>query len=457
VQILSSQLLNRSLRAAAALWRTVAAAALIACVISGLFFALNAVSVGYNVSKAQAQVRQAFARHQLQDVSWLPGNTGIGTHQFNDCLILLQAVDQRADPWALRISPLNQSFPARADPCIYLHHFNASAPLTQPYFYHRYLHGHTMLIRWLLPNLSVGAIRLIYQTVIIGGLLAGFAIALIQIAKGHDRTRGVAWAILFAVFTRYFGIESYGQSLGHGPADLIAVLFLLFLCLRWSRGGLSLGHVIPAAAIFGTLTMIFEFLTGGIPLGASIVIGALPLALPEGNRSIMCRATIQALLAYCSAIVVTILAKAALLIATFGYAPLAEAKAQLAVRMTHGAVGETADASVSAFWTCITQGLDSLASGMGFLAMGMLAISATAGYWGYRTLIAAPDQRWTIEARLLALSTLPPILWLPLFWQHTIVHARFMDRILVWLIVAPFILFTLAAANLSRSEGKADA
>lgn len=63
---------------------------------------------------------------------------------------------------------------------------------------------------------------------------------------------------------------------------------------------------------------------------------------------------------------------------------------------------------------------------------------------------ASPADR--LRAILLVLSTLVIVLWFPLFWQHTIEHSWFMDRILVWIIVVGFSLFAEGLAVPARQQ-----
>ena len=73
------------------------ATGIIAGLLLFLLFAIaNRASLGRNLPLAEAHVRQAFATAALQNEDWLVGNTDIGRHQYNDCLILYMAIDQQA-------------------------------------------------------------------------------------------------------------------------------------------------------------------------------------------------------------------------------------------------------------------------------------------------------------------------------------------------------------------------
>ena len=163
----------------------------------GLFCLVNRASLGRDVATARAHIAQAFASGALQDQDYLDGNTDIGRHQYNDCLILRLAVDQRASPAQLTVSPLVQvPVPPRGE-CQTVHGFLNGEPPVGTVFYHRYIHGHAMLARYLLPVLSVAAIRNLYHTVLTLLVLAGIVTGLIALGRGRRPVQGLFWLIVF--------------------------------------------------------------------------------------------------------------------------------------------------------------------------------------------------------------------------------------------------------------------
>jgi hypothetical protein len=54
-------------------------------------------------------------------------------------------------------------------------------------------------------------------------------------------------------------------------------------------------------------------------------------------------------------------------------------------------------------------------------------------------------RRPTLDSRILALSNLPIFGWFVVFHQHTIVHAWFMDRMLVWPLATGFAIYALSS------------
>lgn len=426
--------------------KTLLAATLVAIGVYAAFFALSLVSLRTDRTALAVPINAAFGDGALDShASWLQGDTGIGAHQYNDCLILYQALDDRA-PVALRaLSPL--SVPLDTDnACSALAAFASGAKAPPVRFYHQYLHAHTALARLLVPPLGVAGVRGLYKLAITLTLLAGIGYALLGLVHRRSIPDQIVWLAIFLVFSRWFGLESFGQSLGHGPADLIPLVFLLFLQRASATVPITPRTAIIASATFGALTMQFEFLTGGIPLGLSVVIGALPLALP--CRGDMAITVIRSAFAYITAIAATAAAKLALVAIVFGPPTLIDLGHQFLFRTGIGSVASR-DVPIGwgEYWRHDWAGIEALAPGMHLLAVGMLVVAVSAAGWGYSQLRVAANAGMRLRAVALLASMLVPPLWMVVFWQHTAEHAWFMDRILVWIIAAGGALFVLAVAQ----------
>lgn len=416
----------------------------IALLLFTLFTLANYLSLGRNLPAAEAHVRDAYASGVLQDLDWLPGNTDIGRHQYNDCLIIYMALDQQAAPAELMASPI-KPMPGSSDTmCSALRAFAGGdkAAGRTGVWYHQYIHGHTMLVRYLLPIVSVEAMRNLFHTVQTLLIVAGIVLTMLALVRGRRPTESLFWLILFLAFSRWFGLESFGQSLSHGPSDAIILLYLLFLAVASSQGGLSRWASLIAAALFGSLTAIFEFLTGGIPLGLAIIIGGLPFALPHSNPAEQVDRVIEAASAFCVAVLACLAFKLGLAFSVFGIDSFRESAAQLQVRMGMGSP-EAVPGLLEAVKKLV-KGLNSLAAGMHVLAGAMLFAAIGFGAWGARTLVRIGDPATRARALHLAASNLVIVAMLLLLWQHTVIHAWFMERIFVWTIGTGFALFAMA-------------
>ena len=248
--------------------------------------------------------------------------------------------------------------------------------------------------------------------------------AMTTLARGRRPAEGLFWLIVFLAFSRWFGLESYGQSLSHAPSDAVILAYLLFLAAAAARGGLGRWGSAMTAALFGALVAIFEFLTGGIPLGLAIIAGGLPFALRDAAPRQILDRVVEALAAFCVAIFVCLALKIGLSLWVFGIESFRESAAQLGVRMGIGT--DPADIGPLRMAKSLTKGLNSLATGMHVMAGAMLLIAAGFGGWGARRLIRSGDALLRARALHLLASNAVIVGMLMLLWQHTIIHAWFM-------------------------------
>lgn len=398
----------------------------VGAVLIAVFFALNAASLGRGGAE---RIGAAFASHALGDEDIVRGDTVIGQHQFNDCLILGMALDQRGTGAQLVVSPSVPFQPNSSDICTQL---RRGARGADRYFYHNYIHGHTMLVRYLLPLMPVQSIRELYRMLASVLLMFGAASAMLRIASRDRVTESAVMLVVVLAFARGFGLESFGLSLGHGPADLVLIGFLLFVHLRAAT--MSPAALVFAAAIFGGLTMIFEFLTGGLPLGIAAVIGLGWFALRSDARR--AEAVGAAAVAFVAAAATAIAVKYAGVALVFGPGQLMTIGRSLAVRVD-GATPEFA--AGHGFIESVTGGMDAMMPGLGTMALSLVVIAFAAIAWSMAQRPRAAD------AVLLAASNAPILVWVLVFHQHMTVHAWFMDRIFTWTIASGFALFVLTA------------
>lgn len=433
-----------------ALLRASAIAAGCACLGTLVFFALSLLSLQTDNDRAREAVRAGFADGAIRiDGGWLDGNTDIGAHQWNDCLILYQAINREAPKAQLAVSPLLLPSGSTA-PCANLHTIAmGQGSSAEPGYYHRYVHGQTVVARFLLQVISVRDIRRLYAALTSLVIIAGLAVAMLAATKPEKRRDGLFWLVAFLVVSRWFGLEAFGQSLGHAPSDLIIIGQMLIMVCGVLAGGLDPRGMPIIAAMFGTLTMIFELLTGGIPLGMALLMGGLPFAIAPSRAETsgkLVSVIIEALVAYIVAILTVILVKLTIVARLFGIGALRAMGAQLAYRMGIGPapaaeIGQPSD--VPDLLTSILGHLDAMVAGSRLLPFAMLYLSMIAGIWALRHALKYQAIRAKERAILLAASNLPLVLWTLSFRQHMAEHAFFMDRILVWTIVSGLALFVM--------------
>lgn len=419
-------------------------------VMFALLMLASYASLGRDVPTARAHVAQAFATGILQDEDYLKGNTDLGWHQYNDCLILWQAIDQRASVAALTISPISAMPAITTTRCATLRTFVTGGGSSAPSFYHRYIHGHTTLLRFLLPALSVEAIRNLYHTTLTMLVLAGLCVGMVGLVRRRHPAEALFWTIIFLGFSRWFGLETFGQSLGHGPADIILLGYLLFLAIVGTTCGLDRRTALLTAAIFGGFTAGFEFLTGGIPLGMAAVIGGIPFAVHGDRGANPAIFAFDAFAAFCASVLTCLTAKVVLVMAVFGPAAMADSALQLRMRMGFDANrGETHDLGLMLMAKKLAKGLSGIAPGMSVMAGAIIVLAIVAGLWAAWRLLRMADPAMRYRAIALLASNLAIAVMLAMFWQHTMIHAWFMERTLVWPIASGFALFAFACVYAS--------
>lgn len=182
--------------------------------------------------------------------------------------------------------------------------------------------------------------------------------------------------------------------------------------------------------------MIFEFLTGGLPLGLAAVVGLTYFAVARSERSI--RYVVLCASIYLLAAGAAVITKLVAVAAVFG---------PQAVWKIGGAAAERVNGLVDpafgnrTLFSAIFDNMDALGPGLGAFNFTILLIALVGGYWTLRRYWRRP------EILLLALSNLPVILWPLLFQQHMMIHAWFMDRIFAWSIASGFALFVVGAIH----------
>ena len=108
--------------------------------------------------------RARVCKGSLVEDTFVEGSTTIGSHQWNDCLIIVMAMDQRGDRARLTLSPILMDFgptpSVTTNPCAVLSALNKGAvPNNNLYYYDNYPHGAVVLLRYLLPHREIEEIR----------------------------------------------------------------------------------------------------------------------------------------------------------------------------------------------------------------------------------------------------------------------------------------------------------
>jgi len=423
--------------------------------VLGLYLLFSYSTLGRDNPRAVAQVVKAFKKGQLVEDPYQHPSTTIGSHQWNDCLITMLAVDERGDRLRLALSPIIADFPqqpeASLNPCKGLKALVSGAALDPAlYHYDRYVHGAAALLRFLLPHFEIKRIRALYRAGLTTVLVVGFGLSLIGIARGIRVREFAVMATTFLVLLRFFGLEFFSQSLGHGPADSVVALYALAVAaMLFAPSGPLLA--VGLASLFGALTVILELFTGGMPLGFAMVIGLSTLAVRAEARPQGVLLAAWAAAAFVIAAAVVYLLKLLAIASLEGYAVIAD----VIQRMRYYSMAAETGLDVRAFVGQLAASLGGLVGGMDLLAWAAVVGALLAGCYGalsiYRHVADAATRR---QALLLVLSVPPVPLWFLVFANETGPHAWYADRLFAWPVAAGFGLFLVSV--IARRQAPAD-
>jgi len=414
----------------------------VAAIFYAILLALSWVSLGSDPRQATAAVAMAFKNGDLTEADILDTDTRIGAHQFNDCLILDQAIARSGTRVQMTVTPPNDFADRTTGVCQELKQSVTEGRHSPLSFYQNYIHGHTVLARALLGFLPVRAIRTLYELIIAALLLAGLTLAMRQALRSGATVNVIFWLCFFLVFARFFGFEHFGQSLGHGPADAVLLGYAIWLeTTSFGAQSQPVDFVVPVAA-FGASTAIFEFLTGGLPLGFALTIAGVAMAERRDDR--LKSSMVQACAAFVTAIATMVMIKIVLTEILFGRGAVTSAGGELFARLAGSAQFEPyPPPTVANIIIRVSRGLEEMMAGQSEL-LGMILLLAIG--FGALGLIQLRRCELRERATLVAASNLVLIVWVAVFNHHFYVHAWFMTRIFAWTIATGFALFAMAVA-----------
>lgn len=421
-----------------AIMRSIAVAAIFYAVL----LCLSWVSLRSDPRYATAAVVEAFSSGDLTEYDITLTNVRIGAHQFNDCLILDQAIARSGTRAQMTVTPPNDFADRTTAVCRELKQSVTEGKHGQFNFYQNYIHGQTVLARALLEYLPVRAIRTLYQLIIAALLLAGLTLAMRQALRGGATVNVIFWMCFFLAFARFFGFEYFAQSLGHGPADAVLLGYALWLeTISFRAQSRPVDFVVPAAA-FGALTAIFELLTGGLPLGIALTIAGVAMAERRDDR--LRSSVAQACAAFVISIATMVAIKIMLTEILFGQGAMASAGGQLFARVVGSAQFEPfPPPTIANIIIRVSRGLGEMMAAQPEL-LGMILLLTIA--FGVLGLIRLRRSELGERATLVAASNLVLVLWVAVFNHHFYIHAWFMTRIFAWTIATGFALFAMAVA-----------
>jgi hypothetical protein len=442
-------------------------AATILCFV--LFLALQTAAYYTPTEPIDRHLREGFENGDLLLPYSLPYDSDRGYHQRNDCLIYWMS---RVRPDSL-FSHLAAGYyvgdpTGRATYCETLRDslYGDVVPDYDMGEYTRYLHGYRVATAFALAVLDVPSMRLLFKGLCYGLLLCTLLLAARRLLQrrrdGDDMSRQRAWAgvVLSIGFGVFYGLSYFGQSPSHAPAAWVIFLVLVFAT---QFDLLALGRVAfyGAVAAFGAFTAFFEYLTGAAPVGLAMLVGLMAF---QGRRSsgagLLIGRTFLAVLVFLGAIALSFLMNLVLNVAHFGTGALTRFLAQLSARTSTEAHAEGAfDPDEDIRQIDLADVFEALDRRLDFLGFGsaefvhIAFVVALSALWA-ALLIALVNSRSLQQLVRVALALGPvavTVLWYLAFQNHTVIHAAFMVRNLVWIPCAAALL-VLVAIDLWRAD-----
>ncbi|CAN7675672.1 hypothetical protein LJR009_006218 [Bosea sp. LjRoot9] len=388
----------------------------------------------------------------------------VSIHNFNDCLILSMLVlPQEDDIFRRALSPRVPSLdapwsgeaPSGYPPYVQCRDLAlaiepaADVPVG---YYHRYLHGDWVLAKLLLAVLPFAYATNLLLILLVAGLV-GLALLALRNAVRRPGTAGrdCAYAVLALTLLLFYALPVFGWSFSFAPADLVLVGFLLFFYLR-PPSALSELEFATAAALFGALTAMFEFLTGGSPSGLILIFAVVLFDDAVDPRAIWRRLCIGTV-SFTAAIVLCFAFKMAAVAVIWGLPELTLFGQQIGAHMSSAGwevapenaarlarLGIDPDAIRSSFLFSYLYALSKVFYFSQFLAfgsveLGLLLVALAPLLLGLRQGLllrrcSEAVERMRAGLLLVACAIMPA--WYLAFVHHTIVHAHFMFRPMVW-------------------------
>ena len=444
-------------------------AATVACFV--VFVALQALSYMLPNDQIESHLRQAFVTGDLTLANSRPYDAERGYHQRNDCVIYWMALS-RPDDIGKYIASAQYYWDEtqRAGYCQTLRDYLIDDP-TAKYregIYLRYLHGYRAATAFALHVLDVPQMRGLFKGACFGLLALVAAAAIWRIASPRQngdrlaRARAFAGLGLAAVFGSLYGLNYFGQSPSHAPANCALFLFLL-ITTQVDIMALSRWRLYGLIGVFGALVAFFEFLTGAAVLGLAMLIA---LTAVQGARLtpgfFVLRGALMAS-AYVGAIVLSFALNLGLNSWYFGSETILRFFDQLAVRMgttveTKSVIGDSAE-------TVVTFGdvFDALLRKLDFLTYGdpivaqQLFLGFGFAFAAFMLVAAINVRRFSDVLRVAAFlaSVGVIVVWYALFKNHTVIHSAFMVRVLVWAPAAAVLAGVVAAEFVLRGAASA--
>lgn len=414
----------------------------VAAISMVVFFILAAASLLIPRDVIVNKIAQGF------ETGWVTTNDypdeRLGRDQYTDCVVFQMAMrddagfmEELASPRWYDMAPDEKEW----SPCTWLKEaVDQNLDVTRPKLrYHRYIHGSTILTRFMLMISEVHTYRVSIKSLNYFLLFMPLVILVYQVLSRGNLSRSSLpqWTgriILAATFPAFFAIEQNAMSVSRGPCSII--LFLgLFVFVVWGPNCLASRKLWLLTAIFGALTAIIEFFDVGSPLGLALILGILALyGMDKGNESLP-HASVKILgaaITYVTALITCLVLKIALAIGVYGNVVISDFLNQFSHRLG-GKTWYGAESTAAEVFSRLLPHLDILVHNWQGSGQIIILLTAGLGVIGIIGLIMTLERRKFMPfIVLLAASLLVVPVWYLVFRNETADHAWIFVRLLAW-------------------------
>jgi hypothetical protein len=449
--------------------KAVAAGTMLAVLV---WLALSVLAVLVPREPIRMHLQAAFASGSLTDEDHSPADRVRGVSQFNDCVILSTAYlrgpsafeDVASALWPIYLKNENTI-------CGELHKAVTTglAP-EQMTRYHRYLFGQRGLVAGLLQFFSLDAVRSIL--LILNHVMAAaiFLLGIVALRtagsagagpdagrnKSTSAVRDIGVARVFVpapvlvliggMLTCFYSLVYFGQSVAHGPADLLLSALILYLATRDLYSPLRAGAILLMLALIGGLTAMFELLSGGLPMSVAAILAFYGLqalraqALRHGRWPESVLPALQGMAAFMIGFVLLVVLKIGGAIAVFGGEVLDDFSNQLLYRLGAAETLPRAQLTLQAFRSVLYQTLPLFWGSKILTGIVLLGAPVCLLLGSLRIIRSRPTAANLAGYGMLLLSVLVVPVWYAIFAQHTVRHSWFMGRMMVWPIIGALLV-----------------
>jgi hypothetical protein len=172
---------------------------------------------------------------------------------------------------------------------------------------------------------------------LVGGMLAILIAHLVRCRRSWNspdaryRTANLGFAWISVCFLVFYGLDLYGQSLAHAPADVVIFSAFAWLSLRDPYRSV---HASLWFGGLGAFAFAFDFLHGTIPLTLAMLLGCAALRAYAAGDRLGWRELIPVAGAFCLGVLGALAAKLAAVAAVEGSSGLGLFFGQLAYRVS---------------------------------------------------------------------------------------------------------------------------